>query len=83
MFSFYCTVNLAPPQAETCPYFCDFDDALLIYVCLPQSQISLVLRGCVLILQPLGCHRGATGGALENHQNLNYFYFIFLSTVTG
>lgn len=86
------TQKLVPPPAQlTWPYLKQTSARIsvtLMVLCWslcvwPQSQGSLVLRGCVIILQPLGCHRGATGGALENHQNLNYFYFIFLCAVTG
>lgn len=56
---------------------------LNIPVCIwPWSQTFLVLRGCRILSQPLGCHRGAKEGALENHQNPSDFYLLFLSAVT-
>lgn len=69
MLHFHSTGNLAPSQAETYLYFCDLDDVVLICMCLVTEP--LVLRDCVLILQPFGYH---AGDALENH---HYFHFIF------
>lgn len=69
MFSFYCTVNLAPSQAETCPYFCDFDDALVIYVCLAtEPDFSGAHRLCAYFAAtwlPWRSYRRCTGESSE------------------